>query len=100
MIRIAFESEPGFKEAWEELIDTMIHEWKTLNVVSALLLSYGILSSAFWAGGEVTYGETSSAILTIFQTDGANEPVTRHAALVSLACALWSLVFGCIYILR
>ena len=40
------------------------------------------------------------AILTIFQTDGSNEPVTRTTALISLVCALLSLVFGCVYILR
>jgi hypothetical protein len=29
----------GFKVAWEELVDTLLKEWKTLNVLSALLLS-------------------------------------------------------------
>lgn len=28
-----------FKDSWEDFIDTVIREWKTLNVVSALLLS-------------------------------------------------------------
>lgn len=29
-----------FKVSWEDFIDSVIREWKTLNVVSALLLSY------------------------------------------------------------
>lgn len=41
-----------------------------------------------------------SAILTMFQVDGSNEPVMRTAALIALVCALWSLTFGCMYILR
>jgi hypothetical protein len=28
-----------FKSSWEEFVDTLIKEWKTLNIVSALLLS-------------------------------------------------------------
>ena len=29
-----------FKHSWEAFIDTLMREWKTFNVVSALLLSY------------------------------------------------------------
>ena len=32
--------------------------------------------------------------------DAANDAITRTAALLSLVAALWSLSFGCIYILR
>jgi hypothetical protein len=28
-----------FKNSWEEFIDSLLREWKTLNIVSALLLS-------------------------------------------------------------
>lgn len=49
---------------------------------------------------ELTF-DPKSAILTMFQIpDAANDPVTRTAALLSLISALWSLSFGCIYILR
>ncbi|TDL17644.1 hypothetical protein BD410DRAFT_729643 [Rickenella mellea] len=69
-----------FKMSWEEFVESVMREWKTLNVVSALLLS---------------------AILTLFQIqDAANGPVTRPFALLSLIAALWSLSFGCVYILR
>ncbi|TFY76837.1 hypothetical protein EWM64_g7176 [Hericium alpestre] len=69
-----------FRHSWEAFIDSLIREWKTLNVVSALLLS---------------------AILTMFQIpDAANDPLTRTAALLSLVCALMSLSYGCIYIVR
>ncbi len=43
----------------------------------------------------------TSAILTMFQIpNAASDPLTRTAALLSLICALWSLSFGCIYIVR
>lgn len=29
-----------FKVSWEEFVDSVMKEWKTLNLVSALLLSY------------------------------------------------------------
>jgi len=68
-----------FKQSWDEFMDSLNKEWKTLNVVSALLLS---------------------AILTMFQVQGSDQPVMRTAALIALVCALWSLTFGCIYIVR
>ncbi|EJU05963.1 hypothetical protein DACRYDRAFT_73183 [Dacryopinax primogenitus] len=77
--------EPGsqplkeFKLSWEEFIDHVIKEWKTLNLVSALLLT---------------------AILTLFQIEVSNEPVTHTCGLLSLVCALMSLIFGCMYIIR
>ncbi|THH05929.1 hypothetical protein EW145_g4438 [Phellinidium pouzarii] len=69
-----------FKISWEDFVDTVVQEWKTLNVVSALLLS---------------------AILTMFQIDDANDQaIVRTASLLSLICATWSLIYGGIYILR
>ncbi|KAH9483258.1 hypothetical protein JR316_0005362 [Psilocybe cubensis] len=69
-----------FKHSWEAFIDSLLREWKTLNVVSALL---------------------ASAILTIFQIpEAAEDPVTRTLALLSLICALMSLSYGCMYIVR
>lgn len=69
-----------FKHSWEAFIDSLLREWKTLNLVSALLLS---------------------AILSMFQNSVmAQDPVIRTAALLSLTSALMSLTFGCIYIVR
>ncbi|KAK0455722.1 uncharacterized protein EV420DRAFT_1552868 [Desarmillaria tabescens] len=69
-----------FKHSWEAFIDTLMREWKTLNVVSALLLT---------------------AILTMFQIpNAASDPITRTAALLSLICALMSVSYGCMYIVR
>ncbi|KAG6877815.1 hypothetical protein C0993_003599 [Termitomyces sp. T159_Od127] len=69
-----------FKNSWEVFVDSLIREWKTLNVVSALLLS---------------------AILTMFQIQSAaDDPITRNAAFLSLICALMSLSYGCMYIVR
>ena len=42
-----------------------------------------------------------STILNIFQiTEAADDPVTRTAALLSLICALMSLSYGCMYIVK
>ncbi|CAA7270549.1 unnamed protein product [Cyclocybe aegerita] len=73
----SFES---LQNTWHSFIDSLMREWKTLNIISVLLLS---------------------AILTILQIDSAaNDPLTRYAALLSMMCALMSLIYGCIYIIR
>jgi hypothetical protein len=36
-----------FKGSWEGFVESLVREWKTLNVLSALLLSCGILFSCF-----------------------------------------------------
>ncbi|KNZ73610.1 hypothetical protein J132_10698 [Termitomyces sp. J132] len=68
------------KTSWEQFIDSLTKEWKTLNLVSILLLS---------------------AILTTLQIDGAlTDPYTRYLAFLALVCSLMSLLYGCIYIVR
>ncbi|KDR70985.1 hypothetical protein GALMADRAFT_254612 [Galerina marginata CBS 339.88] len=68
------------KVTWESFIDSVMREWKTFNIISVLLLS---------------------AILTILQIQGAaDDPITRSTALFSLICALMSLLYGCMYIIR
>jgi hypothetical protein len=52
------------------------------------------------SSGQDAHG-TFRAILTILQIDSAaGDPITRYCALFSLICALMSLLFGCIYIIR
>ncbi|KAF9236913.1 hypothetical protein BU15DRAFT_8900, partial [Melanogaster broomeanus] len=69
-----------FKHSWEAFIDSLMREWKTFNLVSALLLS---------------------AILSMFQNEEmAGDPIVRTAALLSLMSALMSLSYGCVYIVR
>ncbi|KAJ7342337.1 hypothetical protein DFH08DRAFT_703714, partial [Mycena albidolilacea] len=60
-------------------IDALPPEWKTQNVISALM---------------------SSAILTMLQIDVAADPISRTTALISLVCALMCLLFGSLYIIR
>lgn len=49
----------------------------------------------------MTNNYNSSAILTMFQIeDAATDPLTRTAALLSLICAIMSLSYGCMYIVR
>ncbi|KAF7309435.1 hypothetical protein MIND_00314300 [Mycena indigotica] len=68
-----------FRASWEGFIDTLVREWKTFNVISVLLMS---------------------AILTLLQIDGSSHPITRTTALFSLICALMSLLYGCMFIIR
>ncbi|KAF7345430.1 hypothetical protein MVEN_01561000 [Mycena venus] len=68
-----------FRSSWEGFIDSLMREWKTLNVISVLLMS---------------------AILTMLQIEAASHPITRTSALFSLICALMSLLYGCMYIIR
>ncbi|KAI8984843.1 hypothetical protein BD414DRAFT_417781 [Trametes punicea] len=69
-----------FKYSWELFVDTLMREWKTFNLVSALLCT---------------------TILTIFQIeDAAADPITRWSALMSLIFALMSLSYGCVYIVQ
>ncbi|KXN85212.1 hypothetical protein AN958_11577 [Leucoagaricus sp. SymC.cos] len=68
------------KKDWECFIDNVVREWKTLNIISGLLLS---------------------GILTIFQIEGAeSDPITRYMAFWSLISALLSLTYGCLFIIR
>ncbi|KAH6916441.1 hypothetical protein BKA70DRAFT_1092833, partial [Coprinopsis sp. MPI-PUGE-AT-0042] len=68
------------RNTWEAFIDSVMREWKTFNIISVLLLS---------------------AILTILQIDAAaTDAITRYTALGSLICALMSLLYGCMYIIR
>ncbi|KAI6103107.1 hypothetical protein EDD16DRAFT_1494349 [Pisolithus croceorrhizus] len=70
----------SFKNSWELFIESLLREWKTLNIVSALLLS---------------------AILSMLQNqEMAYDPSVRTLALVSLTCALMSLIYGCMYIIQ
>ncbi|TDL20829.1 hypothetical protein BD410DRAFT_772248 [Rickenella mellea] len=65
---------------WGGFVDTVKNEWQTLNVVSGLTLTAVV------------------SLLAI--SDIANGIVTRTAAQLSLIAALWSLMYGIIYVLR
>ncbi|KAF6743449.1 hypothetical protein DFP72DRAFT_827759, partial [Ephemerocybe angulata] len=70
----------NLRNSWQGFIDSLMREWKTLNIISVLLLS---------------------AILTILQIEAAAaNPLTRFSALLSLVCAFMSLLYGCLYIIR
>ncbi|KAJ7587094.1 hypothetical protein C8J56DRAFT_787159, partial [Mycena floridula] len=69
-----------FKDTWETFIEALLREWNTLNIISALVLP---------------------TILTVLQINSAvQDPIARTAALISLICALMSLLYGCLYIMR
>ncbi|KAF8976374.1 hypothetical protein BDQ17DRAFT_1187516, partial [Cyathus striatus] len=69
-----------FKYSWEAFVDSLLREWKTLNLTSALL---------------------ASGILTTFQVpEMSDDPLTHTAALLSLICAIMSLSYGCVFIVR
>ncbi|KAJ7915860.1 hypothetical protein B0H13DRAFT_1609989 [Mycena leptocephala] len=70
----------NFRHSWEGFIDSLLREWKTQNVIAALMLS---------------------AILTMLQIDAAaSDPIARTTAILSLISALMSLLFGSMYIIR
>ncbi|PPQ98668.1 hypothetical protein CVT26_013814 [Gymnopilus dilepis] len=70
----------NLQNTWHTFVDSLQKEWKTLNIISVLLLT---------------------AILTILQIpSAAADPATRYTALLSMICALMSLLYGCIYIIR
>ena len=78
-------------------VDSLLREWKTLNLVSALLCTLG--DSCHPNLYRSDHG--SSAILTMFQVpDAAGDPLTRWAAIFSLIFALMSLIYGCMYIVQ
>ncbi|KZV76568.1 hypothetical protein PENSPDRAFT_747459 [Peniophora sp. CONT] len=70
----------AFKDSWESFIKSLLQEWSTLNIISALL---------------------SASILALLSVDGtADDPVTRTACITSLMCSLWSIVYASMYIVR
>lgn len=89
-----------FKESWECFIESVLKEWKTLNVVSALLLTY--VSTTFsYKSSSFKLEVFRSAVLAILQIEGASRSlIIRSTASLSLICGLMSLIYGCVYILR
>ncbi|KAG6915085.1 hypothetical protein DXG01_013532 [Tephrocybe rancida] len=88
----------NLKGTWESFIESLLREWKTLNIISVLLLSL-VPSPAFELILRLT--KPPSAILTILQIEAAGtDPIARNCALISLICALMSLLYGCMYIIR
>lgn len=92
----------AFKHSWEEFIEIVIQEWKTLNVVSALLLGCVFPPcSNHDIPSDIRFFLKTRALLTMFQIDDANnDPFTRTFSLISLICAAWSLIYGGVYIMR
>ncbi|KAL0954994.1 hypothetical protein HGRIS_003920 [Hohenbuehelia grisea] len=69
-----------FKLSWDDFVTSLMSEWQNQNILSALLLG---------------------AVLTMLQIEGIEgDPVSRTGALLSLVCALMSLLYGCIYMSR
>ncbi|KAM6497295.1 hypothetical protein JOM56_007768 [Amanita muscaria] len=67
------------QNSWDEFLNALTKEWKTLNVVSALLLT---------------------AIYNVLLLGGQGSTLTQCTALMSLLSALMSLTLGCLYLIR
>jgi len=68
------------KHAWDSFIDSLMQEWRMLNVISILVLS---------------------AIVAILQIQSAvDDPFTRFSGLLSLICVFISVAYGCVYSIR
>ena len=98
-LEMAFEScsvPPAYRRltsVWESFIDSLMREWKTLNIISVLLLTFVISSHTCFKPDLPMH--SYRAILTILQIQSAAEdPLTKYTALISLMCALMSLLFG------
>ena len=90
-----------FKQSWEAFVDSLLREWKTLNVVSALLLSSVSIISLLVGILMIFIVLNGRGVISMFQSQVmANDPVIRTAALLSLTSALMSLSYGCIYTVR
>ncbi|KAG6896342.1 hypothetical protein C0992_008865 [Termitomyces sp. T32_za158] len=70
----------NLKVLWESFIEQSIREWKTANLVSILLLS--------------------TIVGTLQINEALSDTVVRTAVLMSLICALMSLIYGCVYTVR
>jgi hypothetical protein len=91
----------NLQRTWELFIDSLMREWKTLNIISVLLLSYVTLFSKVVIKIDHILLPARRAILAILQIEMAvNDPVTVYTALLSMMCALMSLLYGCVYIIR
>ncbi|KAE9390257.1 hypothetical protein BT96DRAFT_352138 [Gymnopus androsaceus JB14] len=70
-----------FQAAWGVLVDELLQEWKTFNIVAALL-------------------QTSIPILLTLDGETGSDPITRTGALLSFVCAGISLFCGSVCLLR
>ncbi|TDL21445.1 hypothetical protein BD410DRAFT_306341 [Rickenella mellea] len=65
---------------WDPFVETVSGEWEALNILSGLEIG---------------------AILTLLQIGGVSDNiVSRTAAFLALIASLWSVIFGCIYVVR
>ena len=89
------------EESWNTFVDSLLRDWNTYNIVSALLLS---CVSVFMLEFEIHCAKevrVCSAILTILQIESAEQdPLTRYSLLFSQICALMSLLLGCLFSVR
>ena len=98
-IEMAFESSsvpPAYRRltlVWQSFIDSLMREWKTFNIISVLLLTFVSSSYTYSKPDPPIY--SYRAIFTTLQIQSAAEdPLTKYTALISLMCALMSLLFG------
>jgi hypothetical protein len=91
-----------FNSTWEFFIDSLMNEWRTFNIVSILLSGYVLFSPSKDNDTDFsTYLCDLRAILTLLQINTASsDPLIRSCALLSLVCAMMSLLYACMYIVR
>lgn len=84
------------KERWEALTDGLLEEWKTLNIISGLLVTQVNRQPSTW---NIFLIVLYRGILTVLQIPSAlDDPVIRYLALWSLLSALLTLLYGCLFI--
>ncbi|KIK69933.1 hypothetical protein GYMLUDRAFT_53064 [Collybiopsis luxurians FD-317 M1] len=70
-----------FKAAWEVLVDDLLAEWKTFNIISALL-------------------QTAIPVLLGLDNQSGPDPITRTGVMLSFICAGIALLCGSFCLLR
>ncbi|TFK67822.1 hypothetical protein BDN72DRAFT_74966 [Pluteus cervinus] len=70
----------AFAKNWEDFVSTMVKQWETFNFISIVLIS---------------------AIIALLQIPTASfDDLTRSFGMFAFVCAMFSLTFGCSYVVR
>lgn len=84
---------------WGDFVDSLREEWKTLNIITVLLVGYE--ANHRYAEQYQSNTVFTRAIVTILQSARVSEdPVTQYLGFCSLICTMTSLLHGCILVIR
>jgi hypothetical protein len=87
---------------WNRMIDNFAEEWKTLSILSAMLVPYVLHPTKRNLFALHQFPSIfDRGILTLLQLpEAGTDPITRSLSFFSLTQGLWSFVFCCLYIIK